>query len=69
LSIVVEIHPNDARIRELWEKAATTDDSEVPALLAELKALLAEHSQFVRYLAAKALNRVYKETSSSKAAD
>ena len=44
-------------------------DSQASALLAELNALLAEHSQFVRYLAAKALNRAYKDVSSSQAAD
>jgi hypothetical protein len=65
----VKIHRVDERITELCERAATADDSEVPALLAELKVLLAEHSEFVRYLAAKTLNRAYKEPSSSNAAD
>jgi hypothetical protein len=56
------------RITELCKRATTAQDSEVPELLSELKALLAEHSEFVRYLAAKTLNRV-GEPSSSKAAD
>jgi hypothetical protein len=66
---VVEIRPIEERVKELCARAATVDDSEVPALLAELKGLLAEHSEFVRYLAAKTLNRAYKESSPSKAAD
>jgi hypothetical protein len=53
----------------LYRLSINVDDSEVPALLAELKGLLAEHSEFVRYLAAKTLNRAYKESSPSKAAD
>jgi len=69
----VEIHLIEDRIRELCEKAVTTDDTDVPALLSELKALLAQHSGSVRYLAAKTLNRVAQEPSagpsSSKAAD
>jgi hypothetical protein len=65
----MEIRPVEERIKELCEKAVTADDSEVPALLAELQALLAEHSQFFRYLAARTLNRAHKENSSSKAAD
>jgi hypothetical protein len=67
----VEIYPNDERIRELCAMAVTADDSEVSALLAELQALLAEQSQFVRYLAAKTLNRTEREqtSSQSKAAD
>ena len=65
----MEIHHIQDRIRELCERATTADDSEVPALLSELKALLAQHSQEVRYLAAKTVNRVYAEPSSSKAAD
>ncbi len=72
----MESHPIEERIRELCERAATVDDSEVPALFAELKELLAEHSAFVRYLAAKTLNRTKQEPnrgeqepSSSKAAD
>jgi hypothetical protein len=47
------------RIKELCSKAATANESEVPALF-ELKTLLAEQSEFVRYLAAKTLNRVNK---------
>ena len=64
----MEIHSIEERIRELSEKAAMADDSEVPALFAELKALLAEHSAAVRYLAAKTLNRLDKDPSSSKTA-
>jgi len=66
---VVHIRPIEDRIRELCERAAVADESEVQDLFAELKALLAEHSQFVRYLAARTLNRTEKGTSSSKAAD
>jgi hypothetical protein len=54
--------------RHCVEKAVIADDSEVPALLAELQALLAEYSEFVSYLAAKTLNRVSQDPSSSKAA-
>jgi HEAT repeat protein len=54
----VEINLIEDRIRELCEKAATVNDSEVPALLEELQALLADHSASVRYLAAKTLKRV-----------
>lgn len=53
----MEVHPIEERIKELCEGAATAGDSEVPALFDELRALLAEHSEFVRYLAAKTLNR------------
>ncbi len=69
LSVVMEIHPIDERIKELCKRAASVDDSEVQALFTELKALLAEHSESVRYLAAKTLNRFDNESSSSKAAD
>jgi len=65
----VEIHHIEDRIRELCERAATADNSEVPVLFTELKALLAEHSASLRYLAAKTLNRITREPSSSKAAD
>jgi hypothetical protein len=65
----MEIQPVEQRIKELCEKAVTADDSEVPALIAELQALLAGHSQFFRYLAARTMNRVYEKSSSSKAAD
>ena len=74
--VIVEVHSIEERIKELCESAATADDSEVPALFAELRALLAEHSEFVRYLAAKTLNRISQEPmqaqqdpSSAKAAD
>jgi hypothetical protein len=75
-SLVVEFHFIDEKIRELCERAANVDDSGVPALFAELNALLAEHSAFVRYLAAKTLNRSTQKpnrgeqgSSSSNAAD
>jgi hypothetical protein len=68
-SVVVEIHLLEDRIRELCEKAAIVDDSEVPAFFAELQSLLAEHSASVRYLAAKTLKGFGQEPSSSKAAD
>jgi len=74
--MIVEVRPIEERIKELCESAATADDSEVPALFAELRALLAEHSGFVRYLAARTLNRTRQEPmqaeqgpSSAKAAD
>ena len=66
---MVQVPSIEDRIRELCERAAVADESEVEALFAELKALLAEHSQFVRYLAAKTLNRTEKGPSSSNAAD
>jgi hypothetical protein len=51
-------------------------DEGQPALLAELRALLAGHSEIVRYLAAKTLTRISQEPmqaqqdpSSAKAAD
>ena len=62
------VRPFEERIKELCSKAATADDSEVQGLLTELQGLLAEHSEFVRYLAAKTLNRVYKVPPSSKPA-
>jgi hypothetical protein len=66
---VVEIHLTEDRIRELCEKALSVDDSEAPALFAELKALLAEHSASARYLASKTLNRITRTPFPSKAAD
>jgi hypothetical protein len=72
--VIVEVHPIEERVKELCESAATADN-EVPALLAELRALLAEHSEFVRYLAAKTLNRTSqvpmqaRQDPSAKAAD
>jgi hypothetical protein len=54
----VEFALIEDRIRELCENAATVDDSEVPAVFAELQALLAEHSASERFLAAKTLNKV-----------
>ncbi len=50
---VVEIHPFDERIRELCAKAVTAPESEVDAILSELKALLREHIEYVRQMAAK----------------
>jgi hypothetical protein len=67
--VAVEIHLIEDRIRELCGNAATVNDSEVPALFAELQTLLADHSASVRYLAAKTLKRVSHEPSPSKAAD
>ena len=60
LSTSVEIRPIDERIKELCKEALTADDSEVKTLLEELQALLAEHSEAARYLAAKTLNRLDK---------
>jgi hypothetical protein len=66
----VEIRHNiEDRIRELCERALSVDDEEAPALFAELKALLAEHSASTRYLAAQTLNRIIKPPSLSKAGD
>jgi hypothetical protein len=74
--VIVEAHPIEDRIKELCESAVTANDSEVPALFDELRALLAGHSEFVRYLAAKTLTRISQEPmqaqqdpSSAKAAD
>jgi hypothetical protein len=62
---IVEIHPVDERIRELCQKALTADEAEVPALFAELIGLLQEHSETMRFLAAKTLNRTRQEPHSS----
>jgi hypothetical protein len=43
-------------------------DERIEERIKELKTLPSEHSEFVRYLAAKALNRVNKSPSSSKTA-
>jgi hypothetical protein len=64
----VEIHPIEERIKKLCERASGADDAEVPALFAELNALLAEHSASARYLAVKTLNRLDKKPPSSKSA-
>jgi hypothetical protein len=56
----MEVHPRDERIKELCAKAINADDSEVPVILAELKTLLQEHSEFVRYMVARTLNRTSK---------
>ena len=66
----MEIRPIDERIKELCQKASTVDDAEAPALFAELKALLQEHSETVRFLVAKTLNRTRQDppSSSSKVA-
>ena len=67
-SVVVEMHSIEERIKELTARATTADDFEVPALFVELQALLAEHSESVRYLAAKTLARLDQEPPSSKTA-
>jgi len=54
---VFHIYPIEDQIRHLCEKAKTAEDSEVSALIAELNALLAEHSEQVRKLARATLNR------------
>jgi hypothetical protein len=38
------------------------NDADVPALLAGLKALLTEHSEAARFVAAKTLNRLDKKS-------
>ena len=58
----------EERIKELCSKAATAVESDVPAVLVELKALLAEHSEFVRCLSIKTMNRVNKAGASDDAA-
>jgi hypothetical protein len=68
----VEIRAIDERVRQLCLKATTADESEVEAVLAELRAALWEHAQFARLMAiktAKALNRVPRNDSPTKAAD
>ena len=65
----VEIPPLDERIRLLCNKAATAEDSEVPAIFSELQAALHEHAQFVGEMTKKTLRRKKKHTSSSYAAD
>jgi hypothetical protein len=59
----VEVQPLDQRIRALCSKAVTAKDSEVEAILSELNALLREHAQFVRQMAAPMLNRESKKGS------
>jgi len=58
----VEIRLIEDRIKELCEKATSVNDADVPALFAELKALLTEHSEAARFVAAKTLNRLEKES-------
>jgi hypothetical protein len=57
----VEVFPLDERIRQLCSKAATADESEVPAIFAELNAALREHAQFVREMARHTLSHTNKE--------
>jgi uncharacterized coiled-coil protein SlyX len=56
----VEVHPLDQRIKDLCSKAATAQESEVEAILLELRAALREHTQFVRQMTAQMLNRESK---------
>jgi len=67
----MEIEPLDDRIRDICERAVTAKDSEVPKLLAELKALMQSHSEFLRYMVARTINRTFDQESisPSKAAD
>ena len=51
------IHSIEEQIRQLCEQAKTAEDSEVSVLLAQLRALLAEHAEQVRHLARATLNR------------
>jgi hypothetical protein len=53
----------DQRIRELCAKAAKAKDEEVEPIFSELNALLREHAQFVREMAACTLNRGPKKHS------
>jgi hypothetical protein len=53
--------PLDERIRQLCSKAATADESEVPAIFAELNAALREHAQFVREMARHTLSHTNKK--------
>jgi hypothetical protein len=68
----LEIHSLDERIRQLCIKATEADESEIESVLAELRAALGDHAQFVRLMTvktAKALSRVSKNHSPSKVAD
>jgi hypothetical protein len=62
------MNPIDERIKELCERATTADDSEVLAVFVGLRVLLAEHSEMVRYLAAKTLQRAEEKERRAKAA-
>jgi hypothetical protein len=65
----VEIHSLDEEIRELCAKAITAEDGELKVVLSELKSALREHSEFLRKMAAKTLNRrPGAQSSSAKAA-
>jgi hypothetical protein len=62
------INPIDQRIRELCEKLPRADGEEVDIILAELRAALHEHMEFVRLMLHKSIQ--YPENDSdSKAAD
>jgi hypothetical protein len=56
----------DERVRQLCASAVIAKEDEVEAIFTELRAILQEHAQFVREMAARALSR---SPSSSKAAD
>jgi len=58
----VEIRLIEDRIKELCEKATSVNDADVPALFTELKALLTEHSEAVRFVAAKTLSQLGKKS-------
>jgi hypothetical protein len=62
----MEIAPLDERIRN---KAATAEDSEVPAIFSELQAALHEHAQLVTQMTKKTSRWRKEHTSSSNVAD
>ena len=65
--LAVEIDPIDTRVRELCEKLADAQESEVLPLLSELRTALRKHAQYVRYMALRAASR--SPTSASRVAD
>jgi len=62
----MEVDLIDARIKELCEKLAVAQGSEIQTLLSELRAALREHAQYVRHMALRALSR---SSSSANAVD
>jgi hypothetical protein len=68
LSVAVQIHELEERIRALCKSALKARATEVPAILWELQAALHQHNELVRNMAADSLKRP-KNQSDAKAAD
>jgi hypothetical protein len=65
----VEIEDIHERIRDLCARALTAEEPEVESLLAELRAALRQHADYVKHMASQALSRSPNNSSLSKAAD